>query len=141
MKKTAGKRQEEQGSAWMGVMGSLLKGGLLALAVTLALLLLCAAAVSARWMSQAAMERCVVAVCVLGATVGGALSMRRHREAALVLGVGTGLMLFLLLLSAGILFYEEAPVVQSIPGILCACLCGGGIAGILGRKTKKKRRR
>ena len=141
MKKTAGKRQEEQGNAWMGVMGSLLKGGLLALAVTLALLLLCAWAVSVRWLNQAAMERCTVAVCVLGAVVGGAVAMRRHREIALLLGVGTGGMLFLFLLSAGVLLYEEAPVVNGIPGILCACLCGGGIAGILGRKTKKKRRR
>lgn len=141
MKKTAGKRQEEQVNPWMGLMCALFKGGVLAFAVTLIILFLCAAAVSARWMSQTAMERAVIAVCVLGSLAGAAMAVRHDRELALVLGVGTGAMLFLLLLSAGVLLFEEAPVAQSGLGILCACLCGGGCAGILGRKTKKKRRR
>lgn len=141
MKKTAGKRQEEQGSPWMGMMCAIFKGGVLALVVTLGLLLLCSAAVSSQWMSQAAMERCVVAACVIGGAAGAAAAMRGNRGMALFLGVGAGVMLFLLLLAAGVVLYDEAPAVQGIPGILCACLCGGGCAGILGRKTKKKRRR
>ena len=125
----------------MGVTGALAKGSAAALALTLMLLMGCAAAVSARWLGQQAMERCVVMVCIVGSLVGAAVAMRREREWAMALGLGTGGMLFLLLLALGILLYESAPVLEGVPGIFCACLCGGAMAGILGRKTKKKRRR
>lgn len=139
MKKT-GKRQEEP-SIWMSAMSALAKGVGVALAVTLALLFVCAAAVSARWLSQTAMERSVLAVCVLGSLAGGWTAAMRFREMSLPLGLGTGIALFLLLTALGVLFYEDAPAAEQIPGVFCACLCGGGAAGILGRKTKKKHRR
>ena len=140
MKKSA-KRQEEKGSAWMGVTGALVKGSAAALCLTLLLLLGCAAAVSVQWLGQQAMDRCVVMSCIAGALVGAAISMRNAREWAMPLGLGTGMALFLLLLSMGILLYENSPVLDSVPGVFCACLCGGAMAGILGRKTKKTRRR
>ena len=139
--KKGGKRQEEKGGAWMGAAGELAKGSAVALGLALLLLMGCAAAVSAQWFGQQAMERCAVVVCITGALVGAAVSMRRNREWAMVLGLGTGGMLFLLLLSMGVLLYENAPVLEHMPSILCACLCGGAMAGILGRKPKKKRRR
>ncbi|MCI8871118.1 MAG: TIGR04086 family membrane protein [Lawsonibacter sp.] len=139
MKKT-GKRQEEQ-SGWMAAMNALAKGIGAALAVTLILLLLCAAAVSARWLSQTAMERSVIAVCVLGSLAGGWVSAAQRREMSVLLGLGTGAALFLLLTAIGVLFFEDAPAAEQIPVIFSACLCGGGAAGILGRKTKKKHRR
>ena len=49
--------------------------------------------------------------------------------------------LFLLLLTAGLLAYDTASVDQGGVGLLSACLCGGGIAGVLGGASKKKRRR
>ncbi len=139
--KKSGKRQEEPGSAWMAVATALLQGGVLALAVTLLALFGCAAAVSAGVMGQGTMGRAAIAVCVLGALAGSAVSMRRRRELALPLGLGTGAVQFALLLAAGVLLYEDAPDLGSVPPVLCACLCGGACGGILGRKTKKKRRR
>ena len=139
--KKSGRRQEEQGSGWMEWMSSLLKGSVLALTATLLLLLACSAAVSGGWLNQTSMERAVVAVCVAGGLLGGAISIRRRRDIALLLGTGTGAVLFLMLLGLGTLLFEDAPALGRIPMILCACLCGGAMAGILGRKTKKKRRR
>ncbi len=139
--KKRGKRQEEQGSGWMEWMSSLLKGSVLALTVALFLLFGCSAAVSGGWLTQASMERAVLAVCVAGSLLGGVVSMRRRRELALPLGIGTGAAMFLMLLGFGALLFEDAPDLNRVPTILCACLCGGAMAGILGRKTKKKRRR
>ena len=139
--KKSGKRQEEQGGGWTEWMRSLLKGSILALTMALVLLLACSAAVSGGWLNQGSMERAVVAVCVAGSLTGAAAAMRRHRDLALPLGIGTGAALFFLLLGLGTLLFEEAPTADRFPTILCACLCGGTMAGILGRKTKKKRRR
>lgn len=139
MKKT-GRRQEESGNGWMGVMAALLKGSVLALAVTLLVLFLCSAAVSAQWLSQSAAGRGVEAACVLGALAGGRLGVRKQRELSLALGLGTGGALFLLLLCGGVLLYESAPVTERMLSILLACLCGGAIAGILGRRGRRGKR-
>jgi hypothetical protein len=53
----------------------------------------------------------------------------------------TGLAQFLILLMLGALLYQDAPVSGEVPEILLACLCGGGMAGILGQSKKGKRRR
>ena len=139
--KKGGKRQEEKGSAWVNVSGALAKGSAVALGLVLLILMGCAAAVSFRWIGQQGMERCAVLACVVGSLAGASVSMRHNREWAMALGIGTGGILFLLLLALGVLLYENAPVTSGIPGIFCACLCGGAMAGILGRKAKKKRRR
>ena len=73
--------------------------------------------------------------------VGGVSAVRRLGRHALLGGPGVGAVLFLLLLTAGLLVYDGATVANGGLGILCACLCGGAIPGILGRKPRKKRRR
>ena len=56
------------------------------------------------------------------------------------LGFWVGI-LFLLLLTAGFLFYESADLRNGGLGLLLSCGCGGALAGVLGGKPKKKRRR
>ncbi len=135
------RKQEETGSPWLNVMIELLKGGVLAGVVSLAALLLCAALVSAGMLRERWMAGAVLAVCVAGAAVGGLYAVFRIGERSLLVGPGVGAVLFLLLLTAGMLAYDSASLENGGVGILCACLCGGAIAGILGRKPKKKRRR
>ena len=72
---------------------------------------------------------------------GGPRGGGRPGRPALRVGPGGGAVLFLLLLTAGLLVYDGATVANGGLGILCACLCGGAIPGILGRKPRKKRRR
>ena len=81
------------------------------------------------------------AFCARGAGAGGISGGRRGGPHALVVGPSVGVVLFLLLLTAGFLVYDGASLDNGGAGVLCACLCGGAIPGILGRKSKKKRRR
>lgn len=135
-----GKRQEESGNTWVTVTTALVKGGAAALAVTLLVLLLCSAAISSQLLSQGSMGRGVTAACVLGALAGGTAAARGRRSLALLLGLGTGCILFLLLLAGGVLFYERAPAPEPLMVVFPACLCGGALAGLLGGQGKKRRR-
>lgn len=134
------KGREDGGGLWFNAVCEVLKGGVLAGVVTILALLLCSVLVSMGVIPVEAMEGAVLAVCVLGTLVGGIYAVRRS-GAALAAGLGVGAVLFLLLLTAGLLAYEGASVANGGVSILCACLCGGAIPGILGRKPKKKRRR
>ena len=116
------RRTEEMGSQWLNAMCEVLKGGVLAGVTTILALLVGA-----------------VLVCILGALVGGTWAVRQVRGRSLLAGLGTGTVLFLLLLTAGLIAYEGTSVANGGAGILSACLCGGAIPGLLGRKHKKRR--
>ena len=134
------KGREDGGGLWFNAVCEVLKRGVLAGVVTIVALLLCSVLVSMGVIPVGAMEGTILAVFVLGTLVGGIYAVRRS-GAALAAGLGVGAVLFLLLLTAGLLAYEGASVANGGVSILCACLCGGAIPGILGRKPKKKRRR
>ena len=123
--KTKGKREEAE-SPWLGTMCGMLKGGALAFLTAVAILFLCALAVSNRWLGQGMMDSAVMAACALGALAGGLLAVRQGRGRSLLMGFGAGLILFLR--NGGL-------------GLLLSCGCGGALAGVLGGKPKKKRRR
>ncbi|MCI8422379.1 MAG: TIGR04086 family membrane protein [Lawsonibacter sp.] len=122
-------------------MCELLKGGVLAGVVTILALLACAVLVSSGLLRECWMVGSVLAVCVIGAFAGGTYAVQAIGGRALFVGLGVGLVLFLLLLTAGLLAFETASLEQGGIGICCACLCGGAISGMLGRKPKKKRKR
>lgn len=56
------------------------------------------------------MGRGVLAICVVSSLTGGLLAVRRLERGTLLAGLGVGVILFLLLLTAGFLLYEEASV-------------------------------
>ena len=135
------RRPKEMGSQWLNAMCEVLKGGGLAGGVTILVLLICAVLVSVGLVPVEAMYGAVLAACALGAFAGGIYAVRHVEGRSLLAGLGVGAVLFLLLLTAGFIVYQGASVANGGAGILCACLCGGAIPGLLGRKPKKKRRR
>ena len=135
------RRPKEMGSQWLNAMCEVLKGGVLAGVVTILVLLICAVLVSVGLVPVEAMYGAVLAACALGAFAGGIYAVRHVEGRSLLAGLGVGVVLFLLLLPAGFIVYQGASVANGGAGILCACLCGGAIPGLLGRKPKKKRRR
>lgn len=135
------RHQEDPGKQWINTMCDLIKGGVLAGIIAIFALLICAVLVSAGMMRERWMEGAVLAACVLGSLAGGLYAARKIGRRTLLVGLGAGAVLFLLLLTAGLLAYDDASLEQGGAGILCACLCGGGLAGIMSGTTKKKHRR
>ena len=84
------------------------------------------------------MYQLTIVGCVLGAFAGGLLAVRRCGSRALIVGLTTGGVLFLLLLTIGALCFETVSLEAGGIGLLCGSLCGGAAAGILGGGGKKK---
>ena len=135
------KRERERGVAWLRGVPDVLKGGVLGGGISVLLL---AAAACLVWFGAPGSGQesgAVVAACLLGSFAGGLFAVKRGRTASLFGGVGVGVVLFLLLLTAGVVFLHAAPTLCGSGTTAGACLCGGGLAGVLGRGGAKKRRR
>ena len=135
------KKPEKSAGGWTGVMCALLKGALAAVLTALLTLAVCSLFISAGVIPEGAMDRTVLAACILGSLAGGLLAVRLVGRSTLLVGTGVGAVLFLVLLSVGWLLFETASLANGGLLILLACLCGGAMAGILGARSKKKRKR
>lgn len=135
------KMEEDQGARIVRGMANVLLGGVVAFAVCLIVLTLCSVGISAGWIQEGLMYQLSVAGCVVGAFMGAVLAVRRCGARALIVGLSTGAVLFLLLLTGGVLFFEHMSLESGGLGLLCGALCGGALAGILGSKPHKKKRK
>ena len=127
--------EEEQGSRLVCRAGGILLGSAAALGVCLALLLAASAAIASGGIPLAWTDRVAVGACAAGSFAGGVLAVGRCGGGAAA-GVLEGAGLFLLLLTAGVLFFEPAADAAGA-GILCACLLGGTAAGMLPRRVRR----
>ena len=135
------KRPEKAGNLWVDPLCDLLKGGVMAGVTAILLLFLGAVLISSGILQERWMDGTVLAVCVLASLFGGFYAVKKIGKRTLLVGLGVGVILFLLLLAAGVLAYGASSMGENGTGVLCSCAWGGGIAGILGRSQKKKRRR
>ena len=135
------RRQEGPDHRPIYVGCSLMRGGVLAGVVAVGALFLCAWLVSVGVLRERWMTGAVLAVCLLGALAGGRYAVKQIRSRTLLVGLGVGAMLFLMLLLAGALAYGVVPLAPGAVWSLAACLIGGGLSGLFGVGTQKKRRR
>lgn len=84
------KSEEEQGTKLVRFMWGILLGGVLALLVCLAVLLICSVGISGGWISDRHMVQCTFVGCVLGSFVGGMFAVLRCRARTLLVGLGAG---------------------------------------------------
>ena len=135
------KREQSQGTAWLsGVLG-VLKGGAWGVGICLMILGAAAGLIWLGLLSSGAESRAVVASCLLGGFVAGLTAVKKGGTAPIPQGLGAGVALFLLLLSGGVLLYGALPDIQTGGVVAGACLCSGGLAGVIGGGGGKKRRR
>ena len=132
------KKEEEQSAKLIRCGMGLVLGGVAALAVCFVFLLVASAAISGGLAGEELMYQLTIVGCVLGAFAGGLLAVRRCGSRALIVGLTTGGVLFLLLLTIGALCFETVSLEAGGIGLLCGSLCGGAAAGILGGGGKKK---
>ena len=136
------KKQEElQGTQWLGVMLDLLRFGALGAVMTLVALAIAASLISIGTIGISRQSGAVAAACILGSLVGGVLAVRSRKSAALPVGLGVGVVLFLMLLSAGVILFDSMPTLNTVGAVAGSCVCGGGLAGVVAGKPKKKHRK
>lgn len=136
----AQKRQEA--SPWLHSVTAMLQGGTMGAVGALVLQALVALLCFVGVLPVALGDYSAPVAALVGAFVGGGYAMKKTGARAVRLnGVAAGAMMFLVLLSIGLLLYQNAPDAAGSGKILACCLCGGGLAGLLLRRSGKKRRR
>lgn len=118
---------------------AMITGTLGALLIAMLLLLVCSAAISAGVLKMENSRGLAVFICALSCFCGGLFVVRSCGKTALPLGVGTGFLFSLLLTMLGHLLFEDAEFGMGQLLILCICLCSGALAGLIGKKRKKRR--
>lgn len=135
------KTEEEQGARLMRTTTGVLLGGAIALAVCMAVLFLCSIGISNGWFPERLMEQYTVFACALGGLIGGGVAVRRCGAGPLLAGLASGGILFLILLTVGVLFLHNTSVENGGAGLLGGALGGGAVSGLLGARPKKKHRK
>lgn len=135
------RKEEEQGVWAVKAMTQVLLGGVVAAATGLLFLFVCAVLISKRVLDQAHINTLAVAACVVGSLVGGIVAVSRCKGRSMIVGLLTGVALFLILLTLGVLLYQTVALEDGGVPLGCACLCGGALAGLFGARPKKKRRK
>ena len=135
------KNEEDQAAKLVQSMGSILIGGVCSLGICFVVLLFCSIGISSGWLSDRLMMQYTIGSCVIGGFCGAMFSVLRVRSKTLFVGLLTSVILFLLILSIGFLAFPEISMYDHGTGIAAGCLAGGVLAGFLGGKPKKKRRK
>lgn len=135
------KTEEDQSAKLVRAMSGVLLGGALGFGVCLVVLFLCSVGISGGWLEEVLMYRMAIVGCVVGGFVGGSFAVRRCGTRALIAGLSSGGVFFLLLLTAGLLLFETMSIEHGGLGLLSGTLCGGAAAGLLGAGPNKKKRR
>jgi putative membrane protein (TIGR04086 family) len=135
------KTEEDQGVRLMRMTTGVLLGGVISLAVCIAVLFLCSIGICNGWIPERLMGQYTVIGCALGGLIGGGVAVRRCGSGPLLAGLAAGAVLFLLLLTVGVLLLHNTSIENGGAGLLCGALGGGAISGLLGARPKKKRRK
>lgn len=137
------RKGEEQGAKVLQYGKAVLFGVLCAFLTGLLFLILAALGVSAGLVAPGLRYQLTVVACVLGAFIGGALTVGQCGCRGLFVGLAVGGGLFLLLLTIGVIFFDGVSFENGGLGLLCGALCGGAASGILsggGRRSPHKRK-
>lgn len=121
------------------VIGTILLGGVLAMAVCCALLFCAAAAISMGWLKESAQLTSVC--CAVGTACGAFWAIQRCKSRVLVVGLLVSAVFFLLLLTVGVLAYQNVNLGQGAIPVLCGSVCGGAAMGLVCGRPKKKKRK
>lgn len=133
------KNQEEQGARFISSFLRVVTGSVAGLLVCLLFLAICAWAVSAGYLPPDMLYRLCVAGSFLGGLCGGLFALRGRGGRMLLIGLGTGVVFFLFLLMAGVLFFPSISPAEGGLGLLCGSLAGGGLAGVLGARPRRRK--
>ena len=119
---------------WRG----LLVGALVSACVAVALLGVCAILIGSGVIPEMAGEGGVLVACAAGCLVGGCVAVRGRSRGTLLWGLLVGAATAAALGVSGFLLYDGLAGGRCA-AVSAACLCGGGLAGVLGGGKKRRR--
>lgn len=134
-------KTDREGKSVVELLGNIMLGGGLALAVCCVFLFLAAVAISMGWLKDGMIRQLTVAGCVIGTAAGTLFAIKRCKSRVLLVGLAVAGVFFLLLLTIGMITYESMSVEQGGASLLCGSLCGGAVTGLLCSRPKKKKRK
>ena len=128
-----GKREKVEMLWWK----SLVLGTAVSVGTAIVLLGLCAVLVSGGLLPERVGEGSVLLACAVGCLIGGRVTVRCKSEGTLLWGMVVGGAVAVVLAVSGVLLYGglENGRCAAVSG---ACLCGGGLAGVVGGKKRKR---
>lgn len=132
------KKDEEHSTKLMRYALNILLGGAAALVICLLLLFFASICISQGLLKEQMRDQIIVASCVLGSFLGAMFAVCRCGSRGLIIGILSGVTFFLLLLTAGVLFFDSPTPGEGGIGLLCGALCGSAVAGLLGGRSRKK---
>lgn len=139
MEKKEKKGKREKANTMQMLAAAILTGAALSAGISIVLIFLCAVAISAGVLGMERSGQLTIAVCAIGGIIGGLVAVRRAGCRALPVGLGSGIAFFFILMVVGLLVLENAaPGTAQLP-LFFVCLCSGGLAGLTGKKRKKRR--
>lgn len=146
MPKTVKKRQENTTGGWTAAMLRMLRGAIVGAAVAIVILLAASALILGGAVKQEATNTVLILAGLLGGAIAGLTAAGQGRGGALRRGLGAGVMMILMLLSAGALIGDAAVSARLTGVVPIACLCGSGVGALLrgagrAKNNAKKRRR
>ena len=132
--------QALQEKTWIDAAGGIMKGVAAAVGVIVALLAVCAAVLSMGELKEQMMKGMVLASCVLGCMVGGIVAKRTVGIAPLLAGLSVAGIVIMSLIFLSTLLYEESLAGEGSAGVICACLSGGALCTVFGKKSGRRRK-
>ena len=129
-----GKRELVGAGEWRGF----LSGTAVSVGVAVALLGMCAILIGSGILPEKAGEGCVLIACAVGCLVGGCVTICGRSRGGLLWGLMAGAVTAAVLGGSGFLLYSKLESGRC-GMVSVACLCGGGLAGVLCGGKKRRR--
>ena len=120
------------------IMEGIIGGALLAILVCVFVLFGASVGISSGMVGEGMEYQLTLFACAVSTAIGGFFAVRRYR--GFLVGIGTGIVYYLCLLTIGVLLYDVKPLEQGGLGILLASLVGGALPGLLGKNRRGKRK-
>ena len=131
--KKCGKREKAGNEHWK----KLLLGVVMSVLATIGLLGICSVLISSGVIPETTGDGCVLLSCALGTLMGGRAAVRKVGQGALLWGLAVGLLVSAMFGLSGFLLFDRFESGRCA-AVCAACLCGGGLAGVLGGSKKRR---
>lgn len=135
------KGEEDQSALVLRSIAMVLLGGAVGVLVALLITFVAAVFISKGILTEENHVAITAIACLMGGFVGGAIVARNAKGKRMVTALVTAGVMFLMLLTIGVLLYQNLGELSGWLPAAAGCLCGGVLAGLFRGKPKKKRRK